>query len=246
MTCCRTVMADFSQYFDQRMDALLQCTGFPKFYVKARRRYKASFALAYPALSQGGKAVLDLGGWEMAFLCAPLAASVVAVSLGAPKLPADERCRIQAQTFSVLDAAFPLEGRQFDIVFFLEILEHLPPPTDLVMKRLRSVLRPDGILVMSVPNLAFWQKRLKFFLFGRSPLKLGDERDIYGGYHHIRTYTYDECLTLLNRYGFRVIRCISGNYQRDFRSGWYNYPFHLMERVFTRFAHKLIFLAAPR
>jgi 2-polyprenyl-3-methyl-5-hydroxy-6-metoxy-1,4-benzoquinol methylase len=213
--------------------------------VKARRRYKASLALAYPFLKQGGKSVLDLGGWEMAFLCAPLASSVVAVSLGVPQLSLEERYHIRLERFNVMDVAFPLVVRQFDVIFFLEILEHLPPPTDLIMKRLRGLVKPDGVLVLSVPNLAFWQKRLKFFFFGRSPLKLGDERDVFGGYHHIRTYTYDECLTLFERYGFRVLDCISGNYQRDFRSGWYNCPFHLLERVFTRFAHKLIFLAAP-
>jgi len=238
-------MSDFPHYFNQQMDKLLEFAGSPKYYVKARRRYKASVGLAYPFLKQGGKSVLDLGGWEMAFLCAPLAASLVSVSLNAPKQSLEERFRIQVEAFNVMDATFPLAGRTFDIVFFLEILEHLPPPTDVIMKRLRGLLNPDGILVLSVPNLAFWQKRLKFFLFGRSPLKLADERDPFGGYHHIRTYTYDECLTLFERYGFRVLECISGNYQRDFRSGWYNYPFHLLERVFTRSAHKLIFLAAP-
>jgi SAM-dependent methyltransferase len=240
------MMSDFSEYFDQRMELLLAYTGSPKYYVKARRRYRDTLSLAYPFLIQGGKSVLDLGGWEMAFLCAPQASSAVAVSLSADKQSLEERCPIRVETFNILDSAFPLEGQRFDVLFFLEILEHLPPPTDLVMKRLRGLLNPNGILVLSVPNMAFWPKRLKFFPFGRSPLKLADQRDPFGVYHHIRTYTYDECLTLLDRYGFQVLDCISGNYQRDFRSGWYNYPFHLMERAFKRCAHKLIFLAVPR
>jgi 2-polyprenyl-3-methyl-5-hydroxy-6-metoxy-1,4-benzoquinol methylase len=239
-------MSEFSEYFDHRLEILMAYVNSGKPYLKSKRRYRDSLSLAYPFLKQGGKSVLDLGGWEMALLCAPMASSVLSVSLSAPAKDLEQRFAIPVRNFNIMDPTFPLEGERFDVVFFLEIFEHLPPPADLVMKRLRGLVNPGGLLVLSVPNLAFWQKRFKFFFLGRSPLKLADERDPYGGYHHIRTYTYDECVTLLNRYGFQVLKCLSGNYQRDFRRGWFNYPFHLGERVFTRFAHKLIFLAAPR
>jgi len=141
-----------------------------------------------------------------------------------------------------MSPVFPLEGNRFDIVFFMEILEHLPPPLDLIMERLRGLLAPGGVMVFSLPNLAFWQKRINFFLFGRSPLKLSDTRDPSGGYHHIRPYTYDECMTIFHRHGLEVLRTLSGNYRR----GWYNYPFHLFDRIFRGLSHKLIFLLTSK
>lgn len=238
-------MSDFEEYFRKNNQRLLEFTGFPKYYIKATRRYRESLRLAYPTLVKGGKSVLDLGGFEMAFLSSALAESATGVSISADAPALKSGLGIDVHTFNIMDTPFPLEGREFDVVFFLETLEHLPPPTDMVMKRVRSLVKPDGVLVLSVPNMAFWQKRVKFFFFGRSPLKMGDERDPFGIYHHIRTYTYDECMTLLSRYGFRAQKCVSGNYESDFRRGWYNYPFHLVERTFPRLAHKLIFLATP-
>ncbi len=232
-------MNGFSKYFRERMEIILEYAQRNPYYLRARRRYRHSFSLVYHFLMEVDRYVMDLGGWEMGILSAPLARSVRSVSLSAPVVDLEKRFGIQVDTFDIMGDDFPLDGKRYDVVFFLETLEHLPPPTDRVMKRLHNLLKPGGRLVLSVPNLAFWQKRLKFFFLGRSPLKLADQRDPFGGYHHIRTYTHAECLTLLRRYGFRVLKSRAGNYQR----GWHNYPFHFLERIFKRLAHKLIFLA---
>ena len=173
----------------------------------------------------------------MGVLCHPLACSALDANLD--KLW--ETFKIPAESLNLMRPEFPLEGRRFDVVFFLEVLEHLPPPVDLVMNRLRGLVNPGGILVLGIPNVAFWQRRIKFFLLGRSPLKLSDTRDSHEGYDHIRPYTYDECLKLFHKYGFEIQKFLSGNYQ----GGWYNYPFHCFERFLPRLAHKLIFLLTP-
>lgn len=212
-----------------------------RYYRKSKRRYRDSLSLAYPFLAKEPRSVLDLGGWEMGVLSRPLASSVHCVALDARTRELEQAFGLQVEAFDIMQPAIPLEGRSFDVVFFLEILEHLPPPVDHVMRRLHGLVRPGGLLVLSLPNLAFWQKRFKFFLFGRSPLSLSDRRDPSGGYDHIRPYTYDECMTLFGRYGLSVRAVRSGNYQ----GGWYNRPFHLLERAFPRVAHKLIFLLTP-
>jgi 2-polyprenyl-3-methyl-5-hydroxy-6-metoxy-1,4-benzoquinol methylase len=212
-----------------------------RYYLKSKRRYRDSLLLAYPYLKEGGRTILDLGGWEMGVLCRPLASSVLCVALDARVEELQETFEMPVQSFDIMSSVFPLEGRRFDAVFFLEVLEHLPPPVDLVFNRLHGLINPGGILVLSVPNLVFWQKRIKFFFWGRSPLRLSDTRDSHEGYDHIRPYTYDECLGLFRKYGFQVKKLLSGNYQ----SGWYNYPFHCLERFLPRLAHKLIFLLTP-
>ena len=210
------------------------------YLLKSRRRYRDSFSLAYPFLQRGGKSVLDLGGWHMAVLSAPLASSVLATTLDIKDDWVEKTFDVPCKKVNILDPEFSLEGKRFDLIFFLEVLEHLPPPTDLVMNRLRALLNPGGLLILSVPNLVYWRKRFTFFFFGKSPLKLADQRDVEGGYHHIRIYTYDECVSLLRRHGFIVHKCLSGNYRR----GWYNTPFYWFEKLFKRLAHKLIFLAS--
>jgi SAM-dependent methyltransferase len=241
-------MGEFSNYFNQQMENLMQYAGndvdmnsYSRYYKKSRTRYRDFLSLAYPFLLEGNKSVLDIGGYEMGALCRPLAASVQCVSLSVPNEELKAHFDINVDVVDIMGPTFSLERKGYDLIFFCEVLEHLPPPTDLIMKRLRGLLNPGGRLVLSVPNLAFWQKRLKFFFFGRSPLKLGDQRDSFGVYYHIRTYTYDECMTLLNRYGFKVLKRRSGNYQR-----YWHYPFYWLEWIFTGFAHKLIFLAAPK
>ena len=44
-----------------------------------------------------------------------------------------------------------IEEAQFDVVFFTEVLEHLHRP-DLALKKLAALLRPGGVLVITVPE----------------------------------------------------------------------------------------------
>lgn len=45
---------------------------------------------------------------------------------------------------------------KFDVITMWHVLEHLEQPVEL-LKELRSMLAPDGALVVSVPNFASWQ-----------------------------------------------------------------------------------------
>ncbi len=51
--------------------------------------------------------------------------------------------------------AIPI-GRQFDLIFLGQTVEHLQEPL-VTLRRLRQLLRPSGILVLSTPNLNSWQ-----------------------------------------------------------------------------------------
>lgn len=50
-----------------------------------------------------------------------------------------------------LSNGIPFEDRQYDFVFCIEVLEHVPNPYD-TMSEIHRVLRPEGVLVLSVPN----------------------------------------------------------------------------------------------
>ena len=44
----------------------------------------------------------------------------------------------------------------FDVIFLLEVLEHLDYPED-ALKEIRRVLKPDGVLILGVPREPIWR-----------------------------------------------------------------------------------------
>jgi SAM-dependent methyltransferase len=115
-----------------------------------------------------------------------------------------------------LASAFP-EAR-FDVVFCGEVLEHMFSP-DRLLRQLASVLRPDGLLVLSTPNLAYWVNRL-LLLLGISPLFIENSSEVTLGRRsrrlgqgqptqgHVRVFTHRAVLDLLAREGYTVVKVI--------------------------------------
>ena len=65
-------------------------------------------------------------------------------------------------------AKLPFRAARFDVVFCLDVLEHLPwSEQEQAIAELRRVLRPGGLAVLSLPNLAHLPSRVKFLLTGR-------------------------------------------------------------------------------
>jgi SAM-dependent methyltransferase len=58
-----------------------------------------------------------------------------------------------------------LQGRQFDLVILLDVLEHMTDPFG-YLRELRPLLAPGARIVISVPNVAHWSVRFGL-LFGR-------------------------------------------------------------------------------
>jgi len=58
-----------------------------------------------------------------------------------------------------------LEGRWFEVILFADVLEHLSDPLT-ILRFYRRFLAPGGRIVISVPNIACWDRRLAL-LFGR-------------------------------------------------------------------------------
>ena len=90
-----------------------------------------------------------------------------------------------------------LEG-VYNVLLFGDTLEHLPDPAA-VLRRLRTRLRPDGALIISVPNVANWFVRLSL-LAGRFDYA---DRGIMDR-THLRFYTVRTVAEMLDEAGFRV------------------------------------------
>jgi len=106
------------------------------------------------------------------------------------------------------DINLPFDDSYFDVVIFTEVLEHLCVPPSLVLREVKRVLRPGGMLILSVPNIAALHKRIKL-LFGRSVLPPADrqlDRNKIHGYGHLHEYTMGEIEGILRGVGFRILK----------------------------------------
>lgn len=97
----------------------------------------------------------------------------------------------------------PFQTAEFDIVLFLDVIEHLTRPHH-ALSEIRRVLKPNGTLILATPNVAALKNRLKL-LCGLSPYPRLDSwftREAY--FAHIREYTLAELQTMLRQTGYKT------------------------------------------
>ncbi|HEY6329496.1 MAG TPA: methyltransferase domain-containing protein, partial [Blastocatellia bacterium] len=126
-----------------------------------------------------GSRVLDLGAGEGAFSMRLMdrGHNVTAVELDRARFKLD----IPHYSFDLnLDFEGKLDER-FDLVVAIEIIEHLASPRHFISSCL-GLLRPEGFLVLTTPNLESWLSRIKFLREGRF---LWFEEEDYTSYGHI-------------------------------------------------------------
>lgn len=90
--------------------------------------------------------------------------------------------------------------KQYDIIVCADVLEHLVD-TEGALKFLKKKLKKDGWILISVPNIACWEMRLKLLQgnFEYEESGLLDKT-------HLRFYTYNTFLELLTKLNFKIIR----------------------------------------
>lgn len=77
--------------------------------------------------------------------------------------------------FDLNDAQTPDRWRRdlppYDLVVMAEVIEHLHTAPELVLRFIRSLLAPNGVLMLQTPNAASAQKRIKLLL-GLNPYEM--------------------------------------------------------------------------
>lgn len=79
----------------------------------------------------------------------------------------DEQVSFESYNFDITRTRWPID-EEFDTVLFFEVLEHINEDPMGVMERINARMKPNGVLVMSVPN-AISYKALREFLVGMPP-----------------------------------------------------------------------------
>jgi ubiquinone/menaquinone biosynthesis C-methylase UbiE len=108
----------------------------------------------------------------------------------------------------------PFDNKTFDLVVMGEVIEHLPDP-DMVIKEIHRVLKKNGKVIISTPNIASWANRI-LLMFGVQPLytetssvmNLGRGLKILGQggkvQGHLKIFTSKSLQEIIELYGFQV------------------------------------------
>jgi len=105
-----------------------------------------------------------------------------------------------------LEHKLHFEDNFFDLIFCLEVIEHIYD-TDFLIRELKRVLKNKGILIISTPNLASLLNRVKIIL-GKYP-SFVPEFNIQAG--HIRAYTVPILSKQLEKHSLEILIKTSPN-----------------------------------
>ena len=94
----------------------------------------------------------------------------------------------------------PLVAR-FDVIFFSEVIEHLPLPGHIVLEKLKRALKPNGVVICSTPNL----HRLRNVVFIALGLPIQDyfRMPEGGSLGHVIEYSRDHLQWQFEKAGFK-------------------------------------------
>jgi SAM-dependent methyltransferase len=114
-----------------------------------------------------------------------------------------ERYEFDYRAVNVERDPFPFPDETFDLVLCCELLEHLLINPSHMLYESHRVLKPDGLLLLTTPNVLRWENVLAL-VHGRNVYDLYRGNGIYG--RHNREYAPHEVRLLLEACGFSVER----------------------------------------
>jgi 2-polyprenyl-3-methyl-5-hydroxy-6-metoxy-1,4-benzoquinol methylase len=125
---------------------------------------------------------------------------VVGVDLNADDVAVAATRLDEAVIADVTDPAALAPLGSFDVIVLADVLEHLPDPHAALQHAIRPRLRPDGVVVYSIPNMAHVSVRLDVLAgrFAYTDLGLLDRT-------HLHFYDRTEVRDLFARSGLRIV-----------------------------------------
>jgi len=112
----------------------------------------------------------------------------------------------------------PFSANYFDYVLLMEVIEHLRNPY-VVMLEINRIIKTNGSLVISTPNILNLKSRLRFLIegnyeyFREPPLdQVKNPREVIFNLHLV-PYRYQELEYLLSATGFEVEKILVSNYE---------------------------------
>lgn len=116
-------------------------------------------------------------------------------------------------------------SEKYDLVLGIEVIEHIENPWNYI-RQLRNMVRKNGYVIVSTPNITSWYSRVRFFLTGRFH-QFEDNDRVYG---HINPISIDELEYIASNCDMRVNEIVPGGYLPRL---WFSkYPMELIKNIF--------------
>lgn len=142
-----------------------------------------------------------------------------------------------------LDSRLPYDDGMFDTIVCVEGLEHIDNPSNAISEFSR-LLRSEGELIVSVPNIMNIEERFKWLINGYTshfkPLSAEAVAEIkrsFAGIEevalHVNPISYSELRFLLEKYGFRLERTFV---DKPKANSWAYLPIVALIRLIGRFS----------
>jgi len=124
----------------------------------------------------------------------------------------EESIKIAAQKYTSTEI-YDLENlkelsfnQKFDYIIFGDVLEHIKNPVEALTFFSQKYLKKDGIIIISLPNVANWQIRLNLLIgkFDYTDIGILDNT-------HLKLYTFKSAEELAKKSGLKVIKKMFGS-----------------------------------
>jgi len=144
--------------FDEIYDARIIEGGFfesSEYYEEERERYWRSLEMLCQLDLPVPATLLEIGGGQLALLCKMLFRDDCVVADITQKYAAPlYKAGIEHVTLNLMDAEPAKTMKdQFDVIVLLEVIEHIPLPAYIVFERIKPLLKPNGLIFLTTPNL---------------------------------------------------------------------------------------------
>lgn len=107
-----------------------------------------------------------------------------------------------------IESRFDFKDNSFDVVIAGEIIEHILD-TDFFIDEIKRILKADGFLVLSTPNVASLGRRVLLLLGGNPYFEASFGYPTEARAGHVRFFTKNLLLGFLEHKGFKVIKFTS-------------------------------------
>lgn len=111
----------------------------------------------------------------------------------------------QVKILNIETQKLPYRQGTFDLVLFTEILEHLSTHPQLLFSRIKKILKPNGLLLLTTPNVIRSQNLFSLIL-GKNIYFPLEQLNQHPNHRHQREYTLSELRSTLRSSGFKILQ----------------------------------------
>lgn len=158
--------------------------------------------VALQLLDEGSR-LLDVGcgAGALCYFAKKKYENIYGIDISENALNIAKKYNIITSKVNLNEERLPYEDNYFDAVTCLDVIEHVFEPVE-VIEEINRVLRKGGVLVISAPNIRYWQHIFSLIFRGKFP-KTSDNKEHYDG-GHLHYFTYKDIESILKSCGFHI------------------------------------------